>query len=66
MDESVETGFLNVRTTNAGSGANRFRIEKREDAHKVMEVLWAGQEIRWIVTDGGKTLVKMRLHNDMS
>ena len=31
-----------------------------------MEVLWAGQEMRWIVTDGKEALVDMRLHNDIS
>jgi hypothetical protein len=32
MDQSVESGFLNVRTTRTPGGANRFSIEDGEDA----------------------------------
>jgi hypothetical protein len=66
MDLSVRSGFLTVRTTRTPGGANKFWIEAGDDARKVTEVLWTGREMRWIVTDGNETLVKLDLHNDPS
>lgn len=65
MDGLLESPFLNVRTTCSGP-VNKFWIREGEDSAKVMEVLWAGKDLRWLVTDGREALVQMRLPHDQS
>jgi hypothetical protein len=58
--------FVNARVTCSGP-VNKFWVEDAEEAANIMEVLWAGEELRWLVLDGSmKSVLEMRVPHDTS
>jgi hypothetical protein len=61
----TEGPFVNARVTCSGP-INKFWVDDAEDAAKIMDVLWAGEELRWLVVDTKESLLDMRLPHDKS
>lgn len=61
----TEGDFVNARVTCSGS-VNEFWVDDTEDAAKILEVLWAGEELRWLVLDTKESLLDMRVPHDKS
>jgi hypothetical protein len=61
----TEGPFINARVTCSGP-VNKFWVDDTEDAAKIMEVLWAGEELRWLVVDTKESLLDMRVPHDKS
>ena len=61
----TEAPFVNARVTCSGP-VNKFWVDDTQDAAKIMEVLWAGEELRWLVVGSNGSLLDMRVPHDGS
>ena len=52
----TEGPFVNARVTCSGP-INKFWVDDAEEAAKIARVLWAGEELRWLVFDATKPVL---------
>ena len=61
----TEGPFVNARVTCSGP-VNKFWVDDAEDAAKIIEVLWAGEELRWLVVGTKGSSLDIRVPHDRS
>lgn len=61
----TEGDFVNARVTCSGP-VNKFWVDNPQDAAKIMEVLWCGEELRWLVLNAKESLLDIRVPHDKS